>query len=84
MGSASGRRRNCGPAFLVNVYALSFLLPIITSSHPSIHTTLVSLSHSLSDDVLLDSSLALYPSFSKFISSPDTISSSSLNISLIN
>jgi hypothetical protein len=33
MGSASGIRLNCGPAFLVNVYALGFLSPTITSSH---------------------------------------------------
>jgi hypothetical protein len=50
MSSASGRRLNCGPAFLVNMYALGVLSPIVTSSHPAMRTTHVSLLHSLSDD----------------------------------
>jgi hypothetical protein len=62
MGSASGRRLNCGSAFLVNVYALGFLSSLPTQQHA---TTLVSLSLSLSDILKLDSSLAVCPSVSK-------------------
>jgi hypothetical protein len=49
-------------------------------SYPSVHI-LVSLLHSLSVDVLLDSSLRHSPSLSELSSSLETISSSSLKIS---